>query len=224
MNGVGDKRIKQLLETIAEHARETGHLTGRPTLDARVLAALRKVPRHLFVPEELQERAYDDYPLPIGGGQTISQPYIVALMSDLIRPRDDAVVLEVGTGSGYQSAVLAELVRQVYTLEIDEQLARAARDRLQRLGYANIEVRAGNGRLGWPEHAPYDAIVVTAAPVAIPPPLIDQLRPGGTLVIPVGERAFGQRLLVLGKDEQGRIEERSVLPVAFVPLTGDAAY
>ena len=220
MNGVGDKRIERLLETIEDHAREAGQLTGRPALDARVLAALRKVPRQLFVPEDLRERAYDDNPLPIGHRQTISQPYIVALMSDLIGAHDDAVVLEVGTGSGYQSAVLAELVRQVYTLEIDEQLAGKARERLQRLGYANIEVRAGNGRLGWPEHAPYDAIVVTAAPSAIPPPLIDQLRPGGRLVIPVGEWIFGQRLLVVSKDEQGRTEERNVLPVAFVPLTG----
>lgn len=141
-------------------------------------------------------------------------------MSDLIGPRDDAVVLEVGTGSGYQSAVLAELVRQVYTLEIDDHLANKARQRLQRLGYANIEVRAGDGRQSWPEHAPYDAIIVTAAPRAIPPPLIEQLKAGGRLVIPVGEWILGQRLRVLSKDEQGRIEERNVLPVAFVPLTG----
>lgn len=209
-----------LLDDVLCDVRETRCVTGRQTLDARVLAALRRVPRHAFVPDELQDRAYDNTPLPIGYGQTISQPYIVALMTDLIRPQADAVVLEVGTGSGYQTAILAELVRQVYSLEIVDQLAQQARERLRRLGYDNIEVRSGNGRLGWPEHAPYDAIVVTAAPTGIPPALIEQLKPGGTLVIPVGERFFGQDLLLVTKDEKGRIEEKNVLPVAFVPLTG----
>jgi protein-L-isoaspartate(D-aspartate) O-methyltransferase len=215
-----DRRLDVLLDDIQYEMRETRHLTGRQSLDPRVLAALRKVPRYFFVPDELQDRAYDNNPLPIGYGQTISQPYIVALMSDLIRPRADSVVLEIGTGSGYQTAVLAELVQQVYSVEIVDELAQAAAQRLQRLGYENIEVRSGNGRLGWPEHAPYDAIVVTAAPTGIPPSLIEQLKPGGTLVLPVGERIFGQELLLVTKDENGHVEETSILPVAFVPLTG----
>ena len=224
MKNARDRRVDVLLGDIKYEVRETCHLTGRQTLDSRVLDALCRVPRDVFVAEELQDRAYDNNPLPIGYGQTISQPYIVALMTDLIRPRDDAVVLEVGTGSGYQTAILAELVRQVYSLEIVDELAQAARQRLQRLGYDNVEVRSGNGALGWPEHAPYDAIVVTAAPTGIPPPLIDQLKPGGALVIPVGGRLFGQDLLLLTKDERGRTEETRVLPVAFVPLTGSPAY
>jgi protein-L-isoaspartate(D-aspartate) O-methyltransferase len=220
MKAPQDSRVNILLDEIQYEVRETRHSTGRQALDPRVLAALRKVPRHAFVADELQDRAYDNNPLPIGYGQTISQPYIVALMSDLIRPQADSVVLEIGTGSGYQTAILAELVRQVYSLEIVDELAQSAARRLQRLGYENIEVRSGNGRLGWPEHAPYDAIVVTAAPTGIPPALIEQLKPGGTLVIPVGERIFGQHLLVVTKDKKGQIEEKSVLPVAFGPLTG----
>ena len=222
MDNDRDRRIARLLAEISDEVNETSELTGRRTLAADVLAALRRVPRHAFVDDVLQDCAYANRPLPIGHGQTISQPYIVALMTDLIRPRADAVVLEIGTGSGYQTAVLAELVRQVYSLEIIDELAVAARARLQRLGYANVEVRSGDGRQGWPEHAPYDAIVVTAAPTAIPPPLIDQLKPGGALVIPVGERIFGQELLLVSKDEGGRIERQRVLPVAFVPLTGAA--
>lgn len=215
-----DHRVDRLLDDIRDEVSETRELTGRSVLDSRVLDALRRVPRHAFVSDDLQGCAYTNHPLPIGCGQTISQPYIVALMTDLIRPHADAVVLEIGTGSGYQAAVLAELVRQVYSLEIVDELAVAARARLQRLGYPNVEVRSGNGRLGWPEHAPYDAIVVTAAPTAIPPPLIDQLKPGGKLVIPVGERIFGQELWLVSKDEGGRIDVARILPVAFVPLTG----
>lgn len=220
MDNDRDHRVDRLLDDIRYEVRETREFTGRSALSARVLDALRRVPRHAFVGDSLQDRAYDNHPLPIGYGQTISQPYIVALMTDLIAPNDDAVVLEIGTGSGYQAAVLAELVRQVYSLEIVDELAVTARARLQRLGYANVEVRTGDGRLGWPEHAPYDAIVVTAAPTAIPPPLIEQLKPGGALVIPVGERIFGQELLLISKDEGGRIDRRHILPVAFVPLTG----
>lgn len=220
MDNDRDHRVDRLLDDIRYEVRETREFTGRSALSARVLDALRRVPRHAFVDDGLQDRAYDNHPLPIGYGQTISQPYIVALMTDLIAPNDDAVVLEIGTGSGYQAAVLAELVRQVYSLEIVDELAVTARARLQRLGYANVEVRTGDGRLGWPEHAPYDAIVVTAAPTAIPPPLIEQLKPGGALVIPVGERIFGQELLLISKDEGGRIDRRHILPVAFVPLTG----
>jgi protein-L-isoaspartate(D-aspartate) O-methyltransferase len=141
-------------------------------------------------------------------------------MTDLVQAQADFVVLEIGTGSGYQTAILAELVQQVYSLEIVDELAETARDRLQRLGYSNVEVRSGNGHFGWPEHAPYDAIVVTAAASGIPPPLIEQLKPGGTLIIPVGDRYFGQALIVVKKDNKGRIDQKNVLPVAFVPLIG----
>ncbi len=218
-----DGCMQRLLDEIRDEVRDTRELTGRPVLDPRVLEALRGVPRHMFVPDDLQASAYVNHPLPIGHGQTISQPYIVALMSDLIQPRAGDVVLEVGTGSGYQAAILARLVKQVYSLEIIEELAAQARVRLQRLGCDNVEVRAGNGRFGWPEHAPYDSIMVTAAAPRIPPALIEQLKPGGILVMPVGSRYLGQELLVLEKDALGGLDERRVLPVAFVPLTGAAA-
>lgn len=216
-----DPEISLLLDEIREEVRCTRDLTGRAALNERVYAALRRVPRHAFLPEDMQWAAYQNTALPIGCHQTISQPYIVALMTDLIDPKPGDVILEVGTGSGYQAAILSCLVRQVYTLEIVEELALLARDRLARLGYANVEVRTGNGHFGWPEHAPYDAIVVTAAATGIPPVLIDQLKPGGTLVIPIGSRHTGQDLQVLSKNEAGRIETRSVLPVVFVPLTGE---
>lgn len=220
MNSTRDEELECLLHEIRQEVRDTRRFTGRQALDERVMAALRKVPRHAFVPKKLEDCAYLNDPLPIGHGQTISQPYIVALMTDLVQPQTDHVVLEVGTGSGYQTAILAELVQQVYSLEIVDELAEAARERLQRMGYENVEVRSGNGHFGWPEHAPYDAIVVTAAAAGIPPPLTEQLKPGGTLVIPVGERYFGQALMVLKKDAKGRIEENRILPVAFVPLIG----
>ena len=210
----------QLLADIRAEAYETRYATGRAAFDERVLAALRDVPREEFIGDELRHQAYANHPLPIGCGQTISQPYIVALMTDLIDPRPDDTVLEIGTGSGYQAAILSRLVRRVYTVEIVDALADAARARLQRLGCDNVEVRSGNGRLGWPEHAPYDAILVAAAPGRIPPALITQLKPGGVLVIPVGAQHAGQDLLAIGKDAEGRITQRHVLPVAFVPLTG----
>ena len=209
-----------LLDEISAEAWDTRRYTGRSAFDERVLAALREVPRDAFVPPELQHRAYDNIPLPIGHGQTISQPYIVALMTDLIRPAPDHVVLEIGTGSGYQAAVLAKLVKRVYTMDIVEALATQATARLRRLGYDNVEVRSGNGRLGWSEHAPYDAILVAAATRDIPPALIEQLAPGGRLVIPVGGAHDAQELLLLSKDAEGRVHERRVLPVVFVPLTG----
>lgn len=218
-----DRELDRLLDEIRDEVRATAYLTGRAALAERVFEVLRAVPRHAFVPDELVDSAYANHPLPIGNGQTISQPYIVALMTDLIDPGADDVVLEVGTGCGYQAAILAGLVKQVYSLEIIETLAEQARLRLQRLGYDNVAVRAANGHLGWPEHAPYDAIVVTAAAAQVPPALIEQLKPGGTLVIPVGSRYFGQNLLTIRKDEQGRLVQRSVLPVAFVPLTGAPA-
>jgi protein-L-isoaspartate(D-aspartate) O-methyltransferase len=197
----------------------TDQIQGRDVSDPRVLAAMRSVPRHRFVPEELRAEAYDDTPLPIGEGQTISQPYIVGLMSQLLELRGGERVLEVGTGSGYQAAVLAELAREVYTIEIVEPLARAAAATLRELGYARVVVRAGDGYRGWPEAAPFDAIIVTAAPDHVPQPLVDQLKVGGRLVIPVGE--YSQELLQCVKTPEGLVR-RSVIPVRFVPLTGDA--
>ena len=218
---IGSKtELDLLLDDISAEVRDTRQLTGRPELEQRVMEALRQTPRDEFVPDEFRYRAYDNRPLPIGHGQTISQPYVVALMTDLIQPRQEDVVLEIGTGSGYQAAVLSRLVKQVYSMEIVGGLATQASERLQRLGYDNVEVRAGNGRLGWPEHAPYDAILVTAAASQVPPALIDQLKPGGTLVIPVGSRDYAQDLLVITKREDGSVQKRDVLPVVFVPLTG----
>jgi protein-L-isoaspartate(D-aspartate) O-methyltransferase len=216
-----DRDLDVLLDEIRDEVWDTRQLTGRHALERRVVEALRQVPRHEFVPNELQAGAYANRPLPIGHGQTISQPYIVALMTDLIQPEPDHTVLEIGTGSGYQAAVLSQLVKQVYSMEIVEELATEAGERLQRMGYDNVEVRHGNGRLGWPEHAPYDAVLVAAAARWIPQALIDQLRPGGTLVIPVGPWHAAQELIVVKKQQDGRVEQRRVLPVAFVPLTGD---
>ncbi len=188
--------------------------------DEAVLDALRAVPRHVFVPESQRREAYRDKPLPIGYGQTISQPYIVASMTELLEVDSDDVVLEIGTGSGYQTAVLAEIVQQVYTIEIVPELADSARDRLKRLGYENVEVRTGDGYNGWAEHGPYDAIIVTAAASHIPPPLIEQLKPGGKMVIPVGPVFQVQQLMRVEKDAEGKVRQRSVMPVRFVPLTG----
>lgn len=189
--------------------------------DEAVLAAMGNVPRHRFVPSRQRNRAYQDRPLPIGHGQTISQPYIVALMSQLADVEPGMRVLEVGTGSGYQAAVLAELTDQVYTIEIIEPLARQAAARFEELGYDNITAREGDGYYGWEEHAPFDRIVVTAAAEHIPPPLVEQLKPGGHMVIPVGSRWGSQRLLQVFKDEANKVRTRILLPVRFVPLTGD---
>jgi protein-L-isoaspartate(D-aspartate) O-methyltransferase len=194
-------------------------LAGRDITDKRVLKAMRRVRRHLFVPEDLRDLAYTDRPLPIGHGQTISQPYIVALMTQLGHPGESARVLDVGTGSGYQAAVLAELVQQVYSIEILCPLADAARQRLKSLGYDNVEVRCGDGHLGWSKHAPFDVIIVAAAPEHVPQPLIDQLASGGRLVIPVGK--YYQELIVIEKQPDGSIKKRTVAPVAFVPMTRD---
>ncbi len=213
-------RRAALVEEIEGDVRATQRYLGRADLDPRVMAAIGATPRHEFVPEELRRDAYRNRPLPIGYGQTISQPYIVALMTDLLRLDEDDVVLEVGTGSGYQAAILGPLAKQIYTIEIVEPLGRTARARLERLGYANIEVRLGDGYYGWPEHAPFDAIVVTAASSHIPPPLIEQLKPGGRMVIPVGGRFLVQQLVLVEKDAAGAVTTWGVGMVRFVPLTG----
>ena len=210
----------QLMHEIRRDFRRTASLTGRETMHPRVEVAMTRVPRHRFVDADDSDMAYVNRPLSIGHEQTISQPYIVALMTDLIDPEPDFRVLEIGTGSGYQAAVLAELVAEVYTIEIIDALAERARSRLAALNYGNVHVRAGDGNHGWAEHAPFDAIVVTAAG-RIPPALVEQLKPGGKLVIPVDVAPWEQELLVVTKTSNGEIEQRSVLPVRFVPLTGD---
>jgi len=197
----------------------TATYTGRSTLSANVSAAMRKVPRHRFVPAQFASAAYDDRPLPIGSGQTISQPFIVALMTDLAELKKTDVVLEVGTGSGYQAAVLAECAARVYTIEIVRPLGERAAGVLKELGYTNVETRIGDGYGGWPSVAPFDAVVVTAAPDHVPQPLQDQLKPGGRLVIPVGAQHGEQDLMVMEKSRDGRTISRSTLPVRFVPLT-----
>lgn len=188
--------------------------------DKRVLEAMLSVPRHKFVPEELRRLAYDDQPLPIGYDQTISQPYIVAYMTELLEPEKEHVALEVGTGSGYQAAVLSEIVKNVYTIEIIPELGKEARERLKSLDYENIKVKIADGYYGWEEHAPYDIIIVTAAADHIPPPLVKQLKPGGKMCIPVGGRFSVQNLMLIEKNKDGKITTKSVMPVRFVPLTG----
>jgi protein-L-isoaspartate(D-aspartate) O-methyltransferase len=215
-----DRQARMVAE-IAALARETGAETGRPRFGDAVMAAMGKVPRHRFVPLLQQIFAYDNRPLPIGAGQTISQPYIVALMTDLLDPKAGDKVLEVGTGSGYQAAVLAELVAKVYTIEIVEPLGKQAKRVLGELGYRNVEVRIGDGYGGWPEAAPFDSIVVTAAPAEVPRPLIDQLKPGGRMVIPVGGTYDVQQLLLVEKRLDGTATTKRTLPVRFVPLTRD---
>ncbi len=210
-----------LVKIVESDVRATRRFIGKAALDPRVIAALASVPRHAFVPERQKPNAYLNRPLPIGHGQTISQPYIVALMTDMLGVDAGDVVLEVGTGSGYQAAILAGLVKQVYTIEIIEPLGLAADARLKRLGYDNVRTRLGDGYYGWPEHAPYDAIVVTAAASHVPPPLIAQLKRGGRMAIPVGGRFLTQQLLLIEKGLDGAVTTRQVLPVRFVPLTGE---
>ena len=194
-------------------------IEDRGVTNAAVLAAMLKVPRQEFVPERLRDLAYADGALDIGHGQTISQPYVVAVMTELLRLKPTDRVLEVGTGSGYQAAVLAEIAAEVYTVEIVEPLAKSAAERLKRLGYATVHVKCGDGFLGWPEHAPFDAIIVTCAADPVPEPLIEQLKPGGRLVIPEGPPTGVQWLVLVEKDASGKISRRRVLPVAFVPMT-----
>lgn len=205
---------ERLVASIQDYARAIGE---RP--DPRILAALRQVPRHLFVPEAARADAYQDRPLPIGEDQTISQPSLVALMTHLLRPKPGDVILEVGTGSGYQAAILSPLVAKVHSIEIVAPLARQAARRLGELGYGNVEVRHGDGYLGWPEQAPFDGIIVTAGAPHVPKPLLAQLKRGGHMVIPVGPSFATQELKVITKDEQGRLSERTIIGVRFVPLT-----
>ena len=209
-----------MLTVIEANAEAVGSVADGGNISQRVLDVLGRVPRHEFVPEDLRGSAYDDRPLPIGFGQTISQPYIVALMTDLLRVEPTDTVLEVGTGSGYQAAVLSALAARVFSVEIVPQLAEAARARLVRLDYDNVAVRAGDGYYGWEDAAPFDGIVVTAAASHIPPPLIRQLRPGGRMVIPVGGPFFVQQLMLVEKHDDGRVTSRQLLPVRFVPLVG----
>jgi len=214
-------RRERLVQEIAREARATAADTGRAQFSEAVMRAMGRVPRHRFVPTEQVDAAYHDRPLPIGMGQTISQPFIVALMADLLDPKPSARVLEVGTGSGYHAAVLAECFANVYTIEIVAPLGERARALLAELGYRNVEVRIGDGYKGWPEAAPFDAVVVTAAPDHVPQPLVDQLAPGGRMVIPVGRRSSVQDLLVITKAVDGRTVTRKALQVHFVPLTRD---
>ena len=207
----------QIIRSTLDYTRQE---TGVTEVDERVMDALSRVPRHAFVPREIRDHAYENRPLPVGHGQTISQPYIVALMTHLLALDEGSVVLEVGTGSGYQAAVLAELVDQVFTIEIVAPLAERAREQLQVLGYDNVTVSNADGYYGWQEHAPFDAIIVTAAGNHVPPPLVGQLKPGARLVIPVGAPYTVQQLLLVTRQEDGGATVRQVLPVRFVPLTG----
>jgi len=211
---------EQMIREIESDARETALYIDKRALDSKVMAVMGEVPRHRFVPEQQQPYAYENRPLGIGHGQTISQPYIVALMTDLLHLGPKHRVLELGTGSGYQAAVLAQLVAQVYTIEIIEPLGKQAAERFAQLGYGNISSRIGDGYYGWESQAPFDAIVVTAAAAHVPPPLISQLKPGGRMVIPIGGSFQVQQLMLIEKMENGGIKTRQMLPVRFVPLTG----
>lgn len=216
-----DAAHARLLKEIAAGAQLTAAHTGVSVFDARVMRAMAEVPRHAFVPEEARTSAYLDAPLSIGHGQTISQPYIVALMTNLLEIGPDDQVLEVGAGSGYQAAVLAKLARKVHTIEIVPELARACRERLARLGIDNVVVHEGDGAAGWADEAPFDAIMVTAAARRMPIPLVKQLKPGGRMAIPLGEPGATQELVLLTKDADEKIKLRPVLAVRFVPMTGE---
>jgi protein-L-isoaspartate(D-aspartate) O-methyltransferase len=215
---------QDMLRDIETEVRYTRELIGREALAERVMRAMGEVPREKFVPPNMQGAAFENGPLPIGHGQTISQPYIVALMTDLLEPEADHSILEIGTGCGYQTAILSRLCATVYTVEVVRALGEAAADRLQMLGYQNIEFLIGNGYSGWPEHAPYDGIIVTAAASYIPPALVEQLKPGGRLVIPVGEPYGYQNLMLVEKDAKHEIRTRTILGVAFVPLVEDGRH
>jgi protein-L-isoaspartate(D-aspartate) O-methyltransferase len=214
----------RMLQTVQAHAKQASDALGRDFIAPQILDVMRDVPRHEFVPVEARGDAYADRPLPIGHGATISQPFIVALMTDLLRVRRDDIVLEVGTGSGYQAAILARLAHRVYTIEIVPALAEGAAARLKRLGYENVTTRAGDGYHGWEEAAPFDGIIVTAAASEIPPPLVHQLNPGGRMVIPLGAPSVVQQLVLIERNlEDGRVTTRQLVPVSFVPLTSDSS-
>ena len=216
-----EKKIQYLIDEIESEYKITSSFTGKRAISPAVRSALLTIPRDEFVPEDYMESAYYNLPLPIGHGQTISQPYIVAIMTDLLELESDHVVLEIGTGSGYQAAVLSLLCKQVYTIEIVPALARMAKSRLKQLGYRNIESKKGNGYHGWPEHAPFDAIIATAAAKNIPEPLIEQLKTGGRMVIPIGPPHLPQELLLIKKDKSGELDISELLSVAFVPFLGE---
>jgi protein-L-isoaspartate(D-aspartate) O-methyltransferase len=219
-NGGGPEPASKSTHTLERERMVQTQLAGRDIRDPRVLAAMAKVPRHEFVPEPLRRQAYEDRPLPLGQGQTISQPYIVAFMTEHLQLEDTDRVLEIGTGSGYQAAILAELVAEVHSIEIVEPLASQARATLDRLGYSKIHLKTGDGYQGWAEYAPFDAVIVTCAPDHVPAPLIDQLKEGGRMIIPVGE-SHTQELVLLEK-QGGTLQRRAILPVRFVPMTGQA--
>jgi len=212
------KNQRDMLDDIEDEVRYTRSLIGKDALDARVMEAMRKVPRDKFVPPDMKSAAFENGPLPIGCGQTISQPYIVALMTDMVAPEAEHRILEIGTGSGYQTAILSQLCHKVYSVEVVEKLGAAAAELFKKLGYHNIETRIGDGYQGWPEHAPYDGIIVTAAATHIPAALVEQLKPGGRMAIPVGLPYSHQELMLVRKDQQGKTLTESVLGVAFVPL------
>ena len=221
--GAGDDfedERRAMVADIRVIARNVGPVAGKSAIGPDVLDVMERIPRHLFVPEGVRSHAYEDRPLPIGFGQTISQPYIVALMTDLLDLKGGEAVLEVGTGSGYQAAVLAHLVRRVNTIEIVPELAEISARRFEALGYMSVSRRQGDGYYGWPEKAPFDAIVVTAAASHVPPPLIAQLKPGGRMIIPLGNHFFTQVLMIVEKGRDGAVRTRQLLPVRFVPLTG----
>ncbi len=213
-----EREREQMIRDIETGIALTASRTGREQFSERVMAAMRAVPREEFVPPELRGSAFRDGALPVGHGQTISQPYIVALMTDLLDLDANQTVLEIGTGTGYQAAVLAQLARQVYSVERIPELAASARQRLGRLGYDNVQILDGDGYAGWPEHAPYDAIIVTAAAPRIPAALVEQLGPDGRLLLPLGHRGGHQELVLVTRDADGRVETRELLGVAFVPL------
>lgn len=220
-NSIADGKNTELTEE--DYARErkkmvAQQIMARGVKNKKVLDAMESVRRHLFVPKEYRIYSYKDQPLPIGWGQTISQPYIVALMTEMLDVENDDIVLEIGTGSGYQAAVLSIIAREVYTIEIIEELGLHADERLKRLGYDNVNFKISDGSLGWPDKGPFDAIIVTAAAAEIPDPLIKQLKPGGRMVIPVNNSFYGQDLLIVEKDEAGNIDTKRTIPVRFVPL------
>jgi len=211
---------QQMVKLIEADVKATSLYLDKDALDPRVMQAIATVPRHQFVPEDEQVSAYQNRPLPIGHGQTISQPYIVAIMTDLLKVNEQSKVLELGTGSGYQAAVLSRLVDKVFTIEIIEPLGINAKQRLSRLGYDNVQVKIGDGYYGWEEHAPFDAIIVTAAASHIPPPLLNQLKKDGKMIVPVGTPFMTQQLLLVNKQHDGKIVSQQILPVRFVPVTG----